>query len=361
MAGQLVFKAAILIFVLSAGLVANPAFLRAQSVPSYDLPTTVRVTVCGNDIVEPGEFCDNGADNKTYVSGTNELYCNMSCSGWAPMCGDGTVQPEFGEVCDRNSAPCKTADGYAGIKACNATCDGWLDCVPTEYCGDGVINGPEVCDGTTRACVTNGYSGTQSCKNDCSGWGPCVTPQSCGDGIVEGNEVCDGNSQTCTINGYNGVQTCNQTCSGWNACQTSEYCGDGIINGTEQCDGGSSCNSSCQLISKGGGGGGGGGGASSAYVAPVATNVVLQGIAYPSSTVNILQDGKLVSVTKPDSNANFKAEIDNVTPGVWTFGVWAQDRDGRKSITFSFTTLVHQNITTTISGIFLPPGRQSSS
>jgi len=88
---------------------------------------------------------------------------------------------------------------------------------------------------------------------------------------------------------------------------------------------------------------------------PAVTKVVLQGKAYPLSSITVLQDGKIVTTTIADAQANFKIEITNITAGIWTFGIWAEDKEGRKSITFSFTTSVTSGMTTTISGIFLPP------
>ena len=97
---------------------------------------------------------------------------------------------------------------------------------------------------------------------------------------------------------------------------------------------------------------GGGGGAAPP---PAVTKVVLQGKAYPLSSITVLQDGKIITTTIADAQANFKIEITNITAGIWTFGIWAEDKEGRKSITFSFTTSVTSGMTTTISGIFLPP------
>jgi len=88
---------------------------------------------------------------------------------------------------------------------------------------------------------------------------------------------------------------------------------------------------------------------------PIATKVIIQGKAYPLISVTVLQDGKVATVTNADSQANFRVEITDITPGVWTFGVWAEDKKGVKSITFSFTTNIISGMTTTISGIFLPP------
>ena len=107
--------------------------------------------------------------------------------------------------------------------------------------------------------------------------------------------------------------------------------------------------------SGGGGGGGGSGSDTTPTPIPTATKVILQGKAYPNSSITILMDGKVITTTKADSKANFKKEISNITAGVNTFSLWAQDKQGRKSITLSFTTNVMSGMTTTISGVFLPP------
>ncbi len=151
-------------------------------------------------------------------------------------------------------------------------------------------------------------------------------------------------------------------------------CGNGIIETGEQCDplgpvlggatcvsrgftsGSLSCNSDCTFntssCASGGGGGGGGGGPTTATSE---TRIILQGKAYPGSLVNVLQDGKTIAVTPADSLANFRVDIINITSGVWTFTVWAEDKEGRKSISLSFTSTILDKVTTTISGIFLPP------
>ena len=88
---------------------------------------------------------------------------------------------------------------------------------------------------------------------------------------------------------------------------------------------------------------------------PLATKVILQGKAYPLSSVTILIDGRVVDTIIADSQARFRKEITDITPGIWTFGIWAEDKEGRRSLTFTFTTRVRAGMITTISGIFLPP------
>jgi hypothetical protein len=150
-------------------------------------------------------------------------------------------------------------------------------------------------------------------------------------------------------------------------------CGNGTIEVGEQCEGtnlggatcqslgyasGSlSCRSDCTFntsscVSGGGGGGGGGGG----DIPPsTSSKVVIQGMAYPNSSITVLQDGRVLATKVANSSANFNVEVANITPGICTFGIWAEDKQGRRSITFNFTTNVLSGMTTTISGIFLPP------
>lgn len=100
------------------------------------------------------------------------------------------------------------------------------------------------------------------------------------------------------------------------------------------------------------GGGGGGGGGSTPLLT---TSVILQGKAYPNASLTILKDGQVVVLTKADSLADFKVTLTIITPGVYTFGIWAEDKDGIRSIIFSFTVTVANGVTTTVSGIFIPP------
>ena len=148
----------------------------------------------------------------------------------------------------------------------------------------------------------------------------------CGDGIIDSGEQCDGSNfggQTCAGLGYTtGILGCNN------------------------------CNfdtSNCITVT------GGGGGAGTYIPIAVLTKVILSGRAYPGSDVYVLSDGKLTDIVKADSKASFKAEIEDITPGVWSFSVWAIDKNKIKSITYTLTFRVAADTITTVSGIFLPP------
>ncbi len=100
-------------------------------------------------------------------------------------------------------------------------------------------------DGSTRACTTTGgYTGTQMCTS--GSWGSCTTTLSCGDGIINGPEVCDGTAlggQTCTSQGFGGgTLACQSNCLAFNtagcttACTTGDkrYCTYGSLPGAQQ-------------------------------------------------------------------------------------------------------------------------------
>ncbi len=190
----------------------------------------------------------------------------------------------------------------------------------------------------------------------------------CGNGIVDGTEICDlppntGGYSTSTLG-----RTCEAGCEAY-----GEYCGDSILQPVfgESCDDGNNtpgdlCDAVChQETPPGSGGtpppppsgGGGGGGGQFSGIIPVRadTRVVLEGKAYPSTDVNILKDGQVIGVARADSSANFRYESNTLTPGPATFGLWARDSRGVKSITFNTTFQVIQNALTTVSGVLLPP------
>lgn len=131
-------------------------------------------------------------------------------------------------------------------------------------------------------------------------------------------------------------------------------CGNGIVEANEECDDGNNipgdgCDALCREEEEAPPGGGG------VYTPPVSTKVVLEGKAYPGSEIHILKDGKETTITRADSKADFRKEIEDITPGIYTFSLWAEDKDGIKSITYSLTFRVTLNAITTVSGIFLPP------
>lgn len=185
----------------------------------------------------------------------------------------------------------------------------------------------------------------------------------CGNGAQEGTETCDSGSNNGKYANSTASRYCNQTCDGW-----APYCGDHTSQSVygEECDDGNNsgsdgCSAACkteQVINNGGGGGvggGGGGGGGGETQTPIETKVVIKGKAYPGSLVHILKDGIEITSVPAAANADFTKEVSGITPGVYTFSIWAVDADNIKSITYSLTFRAVANTITTVSGIYLPP------
>jgi len=98
------------------------------------------------------------------------------------------------------------------------------------------------------------------------------------------------------------------------------------------------------------GGGGGGGGS-----AIITQQVIFSGRAYPLSKVTILKDGQTAINTVAGLDATFNVSLANLSSGSYTFGVFSEDSQGRRSTLFTFPVTVTSGATTTISGIFLSP------
>ena len=81
----------------------------------------------------------------------------------------------------------------------------------------------------------------------------------------------------------------------------------------------------------------------------------MQGLAFPKASITILVDGKVATIITAGLSADFKVELTTLSSGTYTFGLWAKDKEGRRSITFSFTSSIVSGKTTTISSIFIPP------
>ena len=177
------------------------------------------------------------------------------CGGGAPVvsgpvCGDGVV--EGAEVCEAGDLRGESCDSLGlgtGQLACLPDCSGFdtIDC-SISSCGDGYVSAGEVCDGGNfqgETCASLGYEGgTLSCESDCSGFDTsrCTGGGTCGDDLAEGSETCDGSDlrgETCESQGYlSGDLACLGDCTGYDTSNCQEgVCGDGILTGEETCDG----------------------------------------------------------------------------------------------------------------------------
>lgn len=108
-------------------------------------------------------------------------------------------------------------------------------------CGDGSIDDGEQCDGSAlggATCSSVGYaSGSLSCNGSCQyNLSACVAapePPVCGDGVVEGSEICDGaalNGGTCSGLGFSGGSlSCASNCTYYtNNCTANNGNGNGV-------------------------------------------------------------------------------------------------------------------------------------
>jgi hypothetical protein len=98
-----------------------------------------------------------------------------------------------------------------------------------------------------------------------------------------------------------------------------------------------------------GGGGGGGGGVNSPTV------VNFSGMAYPLSRVYILKDGDVAVATIADPAANFSVSLTGLSTDTYTFSVYGEDSEGRKSSFFSFPIFITSGTIVNIGNIFLSP------
>jgi cysteine-rich repeat protein len=85
-------------------------FIFAQT---FTATTTVRLSICGDSIVDPGEDCDARGEVGNYSTTIAGRECNTQCR-FGPYCGDGILQTQFSEECD---------DGNNDSRDfCSATC-----------------------------------------------------------------------------------------------------------------------------------------------------------------------------------------------------------------------------------------------
>lgn len=89
--------------------------------------------------------------------------------------------------------------------------------------------------------------------------------------------------------------------------------------------------------------------------APTPTKVIFKGLAFPNAPVTILRDGTVVAIVPADPTAHFEVEVSDVSPGTYTFSIFAKDSKDRVNRESNFTLTITNGTTTTISGIFLGP------
>jgi len=175
-----------------------------------------------------------------------------------PICGDGVVNgTEMCEYLNLAGQSCSSLGLGSGQLACGDQCAfDTSGCSTDAECGNGLQEGTEPCDGTDLAgqtCADFGYySGSLDCESDCSDFDTTGCSEECGDDVVNGTEVCDGSDTdgvTCASSGYyTGTIGCLADCSAVVLTGCSEECGDDVVNGPETCDGSDTGAVSCASL-----------------------------------------------------------------------------------------------------------------
>ena len=223
------------------------------TMPNYNssLPlcnATCQLEVCGNDVTDQGEACDNGtntAGSGCYMCKSNETCGNNYVDTQLPDnpsknigCAQANSPPPTGvqcaEVCDPPNDP-----SLPGFDATKPLCS--RNCLSNMTCGNRIVDTDvgETCDPPNDPALPGYDPSKPLCGADCHG-------EACGNGVVDAGEQCD--------NGPADTATCNGSSAGAAACKVP-VCGDGYDNtaANEQCDPGmvgkdtASCNSDCTI------------------------------------------------------------------------------------------------------------------
>jgi cysteine-rich repeat protein len=226
---------------------------------AFDTSACTLLPFCGDGVKNGGDACDAadlGGATCLSVLGPNHggsLGCTAGCAfdtsacTLLPFCGDGVKNG--GDACDAadlGGATCLSVLGpnHGGSLGCTAGCAfDTSACTLLPFCGDGVKNGGDSCDGadfggeTCLSFLGPNHGGSIACAGDCSfDISGCFDVFVCGDGSVGGAETCDDGA---TVNG----DGCSASCvleAGWSCVGApslcSTMCGDGVVAGAEPCD-----------------------------------------------------------------------------------------------------------------------------
>lgn len=88
---------------------------------------------------------------------------------------------------------------------------------------------------------------------------------------------------------------------------------------------------------------------------PTTGAVTMAGKAYPRAFMVMYQDGAVAATFLANADGTFSHTISGVQPGIHSFGIYAEDKVGRKSPTLSLSINIMVGTTTKIENLFMPP------
>ncbi|MCA9710770.1 MAG: hypothetical protein KDK70_33320 [Myxococcales bacterium] len=206
---------------------------------------------------------DSGDETSSGPGTTDDTTTTEGTTGPSSECGNDMIEGE--EVCDGTDLDhlaCGSQGFDGGQLACADDCMSF-DTSGCVYftCGNGVLDGSDICDGadlggaTCQSIGMNFDGGTLGCENNCRAFdtSECST---CGNVIVEGDEPCDGVAllgHSCEDEGFEyGQLGCLADCTDFDTSGCG-LCGDGSIGGAESCDGADLAGQTCASLGLTGG------------------------------------------------------------------------------------------------------------
>ena len=103
------------------------------------------------------------------------------------------------------------------------------------------------------------------------------------------------------------------------------------------------------------GGGGSSGGRPNPAPALAPASVTFSGQAYPGGVVTLLRDGESVATAVADARAAFTVAATGTVPGAHTFGLYADDANGTRSMTLTYPVIAAPGGAAVINDVFFPP------